>query len=845
MSRLTRGRPAESHDHKAVAEILLSAGWSPQIVHRAPTILNLPFELRMVLPAADGYRQLAKWLLRVDPYPVREDLMLIARWGGAMQACLQEIVEALGNGTKLPEGCVEGENPFVGLCAHSHPCMPMSLNQSRNPAARPAYRALVSHTFKAYIWLQGMEVTREKYLNHHDATPMSGPARYIAVAAVALRRLSEDRYAKHICGLNPERPTLEFLADPRWHSGEYIPQPLKCVHAFLVNAFGYARWRTDKPRGSGHRGGAPWLYGYHASGDGPVEYGSYLEDRDDPVLNLGAHAEFHDVNYDRKRANEEQRREIELLGLCDAEFVSGPTLAVSRAGLVFDPDGPEPRIITRHQSYHVERKNQMLPFSYDVLDGDEVRYVLESTASLFEKYAAQYRRGKKKILRQTLEALAAIRISLLLGRSIKEIAKCRVWYSGLTVTEPLVLILQGGICEWQMEALAPQYRTPDISDPDIVEIPEPYFHIPDIGNASKHLVEILKMFQPPRGAKAFQSGGDVLGMEATRILKELPGNKSNRITQAKIRNTLFSVLCGEAPRVYAAQLTGSADSTVGPKLHYQTIPVTLLRRAYGAAILEMTRDSMGALSSATVARCSSLFALDSSYIGARYRPRQEVIRSIIRELRNDIQKSDLVRLVDLSDYHNRMLLHMVLYLMFSSGYRPVIDVIVEVEQVMTEVNAMVIRDKDGEDRHHTRLSYISPGVVEQMGHWRDHCRSLTSRISPIAAEDPAVLRGDFFLLSDDLEIIRARPSTLIEILAEYVTLPLNFPRKAMCCWLTEAGVAADLVDSWMGHWSCGESPWSSRSMLSPPAYLREVGPVVDRILNEMGFRPIRSKLVSL
>jgi hypothetical protein len=111
--------------------------------------------------------------------------------------------------------------------------------------------------------------------------------------------------------------------------------------------------------------------------------------------------------------------------------------------------------------------------------------------------------------------------------------------------------------------------------------------------------------------------------------------------------------------------------------------------------------------------------------------------------------------------------------------------------------------------------------------------------------DPAVLHGDFFLLSDDLEIIQARPGTLIDILAEYVSLPLNFPRKAMCCYLTEAGVSADLVDAWMGHWSYGESPWSSRSMLSPTIYLREVGPVVDRILHEIGFRPIRSKLVSL
>jgi hypothetical protein len=487
----------------------------------------------------------------------------------------------------------------------------------------------------------------------------------------------------------------------------------------------------------------------------------------------------------------------------------------------------------------------MLPFSYDVLDADEVRYVLDSTATLFDGYAGKREKGEIRGIRRTLEALAAIRISLLLGRSITEIAECRVWRTGPTPTEPLVLMLRDGICEWKMAALVPKYRTPDTSDPDVVEIPEPYFQIPDIGDASRHLVDLLGMFKPLDDDKAFKNGAGILGEEVASILKTFPYKKSRRITQAKIRNTLFSVLCNESPRVYAAQLTGNPDGTVGPKLHYQTIPVTLLRRSYGAAILEMTRDSTGTLNSNSVARCASLFAPDGSYIGARYRPRHEILCGVVRDLRNDIHNSDLARLGELSEYHNRLLLYLVLYLMFSSGYRPVIDVIVEIEQVMTGVNAMVVRDKDRDDRHHTRLSYVSIGVVEQLRHWRGHCRSLASRISPIAAVDPAVLHGDFFLLSDDLEIIQARPGTLIDILAEYVSLPLNFPRKAMCCYLTEAGVSADLVDAWMGHWSYGESPWSSRSMLSPTIYLREVGPVVDRILHEIGFRPIRSKLVSL
>ena len=101
------------------------------------------------------------------------------------------------------------------------------------------------------------------------------------------------------------------------------------------------------------------------------------------------------------------------------------------------------------------------------------------------------------------------------------------------------------------------------------------------------------------------------------------------------------------------------------------------------------------------------------------------------------------------------------------------------------------------------------------------------------------------MLSDNLEVVPARPGILVNVLLEYVGLPFNFPRKVMCCLLTEAGVSPDNVDGWMGHWSSGESPQGSRSMLAPPAYLGEVAPVVDRILAEIGFRPIRSKLESL
>src|SRR5690606_21023502 len=108
----------------------------------------------------------------------------------------------------------------------------------------------------------------------------------------------------------------------------------------------------------------------------------------------------------------------------------------------------------------------------------------------------------REYIRQ-LEALAAIRLSILLGRSIEEISACRVWRSGPTITEPLVLIAEKPIYQWQLAAASPAYRNPDVSDPDVVEIPTTYYQIPDIADAARHLPRLWKMVGSPPNAQAF------------------------------------------------------------------------------------------------------------------------------------------------------------------------------------------------------------------------------------------------------------------------------------------------------------------------------------------------------
>jgi hypothetical protein len=53
--------------------------------------------------------------------------------------------------------------------------------------------------------------------------------------------------------------------------------------------------------------------------------------------------------------------------------------------------------------------------------------------------------------------------------------------------------------------------------------------------------------------------------------------------------------------------------------------------------------------------------------------------------------------------------------------------------------------------------------------------------------------------------------------------------------LTWNGVAPELVDWWMSHWSVGEEPWNKSSSLSPEAYRRGIEEPLSKLLKDLGF----------
>lgn len=183
----------------------------------------------------------------------------------------------------------------------------------------------------------------------------------------------------------------------------------------------------------------------------------------------------------------------------------------------------------------------------------------------------------------------------------------------------------------------------------------------------------------------------------------------------------------------------------------------------------------------------------------------------------------------LIEVHNALVVYIVTWLGFSSGYRAVFDPLSDPRHLDKKTGAIVISDKDNEVNTHSRIVNVSECFVQQIDMYVEHLNSLANKLGAKPAlqsdirclchrhwgfdTDTNELSIPFlFLLSDSLRARSVSPGALSEYMP--VKLPQNFNRHYLRSKLSELNASSESISYFMGHWQYGEEPYQKYSSIS-------------------------------
>jgi hypothetical protein len=218
-------------------------------------------------------------------------------------------------------------------------------------------------------------------------------------------------------------------------------------------------------------------------------------------------------------------------------------------------------------------------------------------------------------------------------------------------------------------------------------------------------------------------------------------------------------------------------------------------------------------------------------------------------------------------YHNRFMEYCCLMLLSGTGCRTVRNPVPSLS-LMFNNDLLLVCDKDDVDVA-TRVVILCDTLRQQMTFYLEHLRMLALRLSAVSTA-PAfnnqrwlfssensdlnqiknILKmknelGQFFFLrqkQDELICVAVTPTELAKTLNKF-DLATNAGRHYLRSELVDYGVSQELINQLIGHWSVGECPFSTWSQLSLYESRKILKPILNRIVGEQGWIPLRSKLV--
>ena len=522
---------------------------------------------------------------------------------------------------------------------------------------------------------------------------------------------------------------------------------------------------------------------------------------------------------------------------------------------VLDDDGCERPYVAdilgqQNVEAHIVRSRQFLPFAYNQFTLMELRNLLFGASDLFHACleGKSYKWDARIKLR--MEAIIALHISLWLGQSITQIIQLSVVDDDADDADGLALIL-GDFPQFSMVV-----RRPDLAGDGRWQassgVRDPLLRIllPDLAGSAQLIKHLLGAF-PRSSTQVFTCQAEQLDTEIRALLFEL-GNGDGRYTRTKLRSYVFHQIVTDTSDVAAASmLSGIENPSAQTPRYYLQLDANYLRKIYTTSIVRVLTQ---------VYACAGLSYepahLNPEYpqhggLGATHCLLPQTIADNVRAMAAVLRKKVDGRLSDMLAWHNCYTLFTVQMLMLVTGCRAIRNPLMLLDEFDPVLCMGALSDKDGDDRHMSRLVYMPAMLRRQITNYFEHCSAISRQLIGYLPQDEAPNRWarGFFLWTSPSGLRRAEitPSRIYEQMAlvpGYTTHRTNAYRKFIRTLLAERGCPPESLAAYMGHWLRGEEPQDTYSSFSPAVYANVLDEWVTPLLRELGWSALSSQWVT-
>jgi ribosomal protein L31 len=382
---------------------------------------------------------------------------------------------------------------------------------------------------------------------------------------------------------------------------------------------------------------------------------------------------------------------------------------------------------------------------------------------------------------------------------------------------------------WLLTPFDYEYKTEDIdgSEKQSLKVNQDFVELPD-------MFEFYKLIKRVCGALP---GVDIFSsienfeLEIKRLIK-----KTDRgITPSKIQNQILRSASSKIDPAVATLMTGSKLHTSSATKYYTTRSLYELYNDY-----QKCTQYYSQLLDRLPTRLDHADTL-KGYVGARYTPSVEHVKSVITSLKNKLAyiKSEKGENWWI-DFHNWYTVYCVYAQLFITGLRAVKNPFLNLDRFIFNDDIAVFRDKDGEDEYQTRNIPCHSMVKVFSVNYNYHLNKIKKRYEKLDLD--ISIESHIFFIGQDYKLLEARPKNIAKYLKEFSVLPLNSNRKFLRNYLMRSDVSNISINTFLGHGSRGEK-YSERFLTRDLHSIREeINPAIDQLIVELEIESIKGLL---
>ena len=777
---------------------------------------------------------------------------------------------------------IENKHPLVGEGVERHgvpaalwnsheTCKQLPISEQESTQSAVGYFNLQCHLLASYIDCRFRMSTLDFYESYSDEPERPIAPSHTGAVGLAIRSLSEAKYAQYMIDLPVSESTVDFAKKFRlkpslaqgldWEVVEdaerYFASLSRYFRRFLRVLSG---WKPPQMRmrgwGGGGKGGHAWRHGFIQI---PGPKGVYFEnktittDEDDDLPGSVAFNVL--IDLDTEYTNDPIT--VEGSGLAPSETLE----YVFR---FYSPDELKGRHhAARNRRLAAEANAQSLTFDYSKLTPQELRDINKHASSIIARYLS----GSSQERQTKLEAIGGliVRIMLCLGQPIGQARTLRCnWIvntlSGVAV-EPshdhLALMVtapvkgdwkNARVAGFRIPGIMPAYRSQlaeELADIDRESVNS--FVLPDVLGLGQQLLTYMQ-FESSPDLNGFGIKENTANFAVDALLQSF---QDVRITKGKVSRTLQDIINQQTgDQTLSWVVTGDSRQSNQPRMHYTRYTVDTLVSAYGLAARRLAKW-MGIRLTTNTPTTTALSSQAS--VGARFVIELPEVQDMVKRLLNLLNERYQASLTDrqVRRYHSLFLLYTALYQSILTSIRA-ISAPSAVYLAWHESNRCPgdvlapISDKDSKYSDRTRLVPILPALAEQFGHYKVHRQMLTSRLSLIdpwlSALGEAV---PFFVITPEYQIESLTPAWMKAALKEFTghDIPSNFHRAFLRTELLARGCTPEIIDAHLGHANFGEVPHSKLSTFDYGLHFSHLQTSLQGLHDDLGLKPVASRLI--